>query len=172
MTTKRQPQLVLGTLRGLAVLQEVIRRSRQSGLLRLLEEASRPALYWFPVRVLCDWRREMSDRGLLGSPALLETFRGPDGRPVPLTRALMGVANPPRDWMLWVRREYSDARRVEAERQQKLGRGRALRALVSAVVQSLPVGAVGAILGLTGAVVAAVTVEHPLLVRVARAGLA
>ena len=143
-------------------------------LLRLLEEASRPGLYWFPVRVLRDWRREMFDRGFLGSPALLETFRGrgPDGRPVPLTRALMGVANPPRDWMLWVRREYSGARRAEAERQQKLGRGRVLRALVSAVTQGLPVGAVGAILGLTVAVVAAVTVEHPLLVRVARAGLA
>ena len=154
------------------MLQRVIRGSLRSGLLRLLEEASRPALYWFPVRVLLDWRREMSDRGLLGSPALLETFRGPDGRPVPLTQALMGVSNPPRHWVLWVRREYSGARRAEAEMLQKPGRGRVLRALVSAVTQGLPVGAVGAILGLTVAVVAAVTVEHPLLVRVARAGLA
>ena len=144
----------------------------RSGLLRLLEQASRPVRYWFPGSDSRDWTREVSERGLLGSPALLEMFRGPDGKRVPLTRVLMGLPNPPRDWMLLLRREYSDARKVEAEMLQKAGRGRALRALVSAVIRGLPVGVVVGALGLAVVAVAAATVEHPLLVRVARAGLA
>ena len=114
----------------------------------------------------------MSERGLLGSPALLEMFRGPDGKRVPLTRVLMGLPNPPRDWVRLLRREYLDVRKVEAERLQKAGRGRVLKALASAVIRALPVVVVGGALGLVAVVVAAATVGHPLLVRVARAGSA
>ena len=172
MTTRKGwlPPPVPEALRRLGVLQEVIKGSLNLGLLRLLEEASRPLRYWVPARKLWDWKREMSERGLLGSPALLEMLRGPDGKRVPLTRALMGLPNPPRDWVLLLRREYLDARKVEAEMLQKAGRGRALRALVSAVIRGLPVGVVVGALGLAVVAVAAATVEHPLLVRVARAG--
>ena len=112
----------------------------------------------------------MSERGLLDSPALLETFRGPGGRRVPLMRALMGLSNPERDWMLRLTREYSDVRRVRAEMLQKAGPGRVLRALASAVSRVPLVGVAGAALGLAVVVAAVVIAEHPLLVRVAQAG--
>ena len=117
-------------------------------------------------------KKEMSERGLLGSPALLEVFRGPDGKRVPLTRVLMGLPNPPRDWMLLLRREYSDARRVEAEMLQKAGRGRVLRALASAVSRVPLAGVAGVALALAVVVGAVAIAEHPLLVRVAQAGQA
>ena len=174
MTTRKGwlPPPVPEVLRRLGVLQEVIRGSLNLGLRRLLEEVSRPLWYWVPARKLFDWRSEMSERGLLDSPALLETFRGPGERRVPLMRALMGLSAPERDWMLRLRREYSDVRRVRAEMLQKAGPGRVLRALASAVSRVPLVGVAGAALGLAVVVAAVVIAEHPLLVRVAQAGQA
>ena len=154
------------------MLQEVIKGSLNLGLLRLLEEASRPLRYWVPARKLWDWRNEMSERGLLESPALLETFRGPGGRHAPLMRALMGLSAPERDWMLRLRREYSDVRRARVAMLQKPEPGRALRALASVVSRVPLVGVAGAALGLAVVVAAVVIAEHPLLVRVAQAGQA
>ena len=151
------------------MLQEVIRGSLNLGLRRLLEEASRPLRYWVPARKLWDWRNEMSERGLLESPALLETFRGPGGRHVPLMRALMGLSAPERDWMLRLRREYSDVRRARAA---KPGPGHVPRALGSVWSRVPLVGVAGAALGLAVVVAAVVIAEHPLLARVVRAGQA
>ena len=91
---------------------------------------------------------------------------------MPLTRVLMGLPNPPRDWVLLLRREYSGARKVEAEMLQKAGRGRVLRALASAVSRVPLAGVAGVALGLAVVVGAVAIAEHPLLVRVAQAGQA
>ena len=174
MTIRREwlPPPVPEALRRLGVLQEVIRRSLNLGLRRLLEEVSRPLWYWVPARKLFDCRSEMSERGLLGSPALLATFRGPDGKCVYLSRALMGLTEPTREWMLRLKREYSDDRRARAEMPPKTGPGRVLRALVSRVSQAPLVAVGGVALGLAVVVAAVVIDEHPLLARVARAGQA
>ena len=91
---------------------------------------------------------------------------------MPLMRALMGLSDPERDWMLRLRREYSDVRRARVEMLQKPGLGRVLRVLVSVVSQVPLVGVGGVALGLAVVVAAVVIDEHPLLARVARAGQA
>ena len=83
----------------------------------------------------------------------------------------MGLPQAPREWIL-SRRAYLDARRAELEKLPKAGRDRVLRALGFAVIRVLPAVVVGGILVLAVVVAVAAAGEHPLLVRVAQAGLA
>ena len=156
-------------LRRLVVLQEVIRQSLSLVLRRLLGEASRLLRYGVPVRHLFDQRRVTSGRELLGSPALLEMFRGQDGRRVALRRALMGLPAPAREWMLRLGRAYSDVRRARAARP---GPARVPRASGSVWSRVPLVGVAGVALGLVVVVAVVVIAEHPLLARVVRAGQA
>ena len=174
MTTRRPrlPPPVPEVLMRLGILQKVILVSLSLSQWRLLEEASRPLYFWVPARRSFGWRRELYGQALLDSPALRGTFRGPDGKRVYLSRALMGLAEPTREWMLRLKREYSDDRRARAGMPPKTGPGRVLRVLVSRVSQAPLVGVGGVALGLAVVVAAVVIDEHPLIARVARAGQA
>ena len=156
----------------LGILQKMILVSLSLSQWRLLEEASRPLYFWVPARRSFGWRRELYGQALLDSPALRGTFRGPDGKRVYLSRALMGLAEPTREWMLRLKREYSDVRRARVAMLQKPELGRVLRVLASVVSRVPLVGVAGAALGLAVVVAAVVIAEHPLLVRVAQAGQA
>ena len=151
------------------MLQAVIRQSLSLVRRRLLGGASRLLRYGVPVRHLFDQRRVTSGRELLGSPALLETCRGQDGRRVALRRALMGLPAPAREWMLRLGRAYSDARRARAARPEPARVPRASGFVWSRVPL---VGVAGVALGLVVAAGVVVIAEHPLLARVVRAGQA
>ena len=163
-----------GVLRAVAALRAVINGGLWSGLRSLLRQVTRPAHLWSHGHVSRDWTyyQDLLVRGFLGNPALVEMFRGPEGKRVlPLTKAWMGFPHSPRKWER-PRRVYLDARKAEAEKLLRAERGRALRALASAGTQALPAVVVGGALGLAVVVAAAVVGEHPLLVCVARAGSA